>query len=66
MRQRLIGSEEKRIGERLKELRMAAGLSCRPFADRLGTVHSRVVKVEAGDQRIALDEFVLWCEAAGR
>jgi transcriptional regulator with XRE-family HTH domain len=63
MRQRLIWPHEKRIGEALRQLRLDANLTQRQLAERLGCAHSRVVKVENGRQRIALDEFILWCEA---
>lgn len=65
MRRRIIWSDEPKIGPALKKLREESGLTTRALAAKLSCTHSRVVKIENGTQRIALDEFIVWCNAIG-
>ncbi len=39
------------------------GLSQRALADRLGVIYSFVAKVETGDRKLDIFEFVKYCEA---
>jgi transcriptional regulator with XRE-family HTH domain len=56
-------SEYRALREELRRLRAAAGLSQRDLAAELGVAHSWVAKVESGERRIDLVEF-LWFAAA--
>jgi transcriptional regulator with XRE-family HTH domain len=46
----------------LVELREKAGVSQRELARRLDRAHSYVGRIETGDRRLDLPEFVEWCE----
>lgn len=46
----------------LTERRLALGLSQRALAERLGVIHSFVGKVETGDRRLDVFEFLVYCE----
>lgn len=50
----------------LRALRDAAGLSQRDLAAKLDVPHSWVAKVEAGERRIDLVEFVWFVSACGK
>lgn len=65
VRRRITWPGAERIGPVLAEARLAGGLSQRGLAAKLGVTHSYVAKVELGTQRIALEEFLAWCEATG-
>jgi transcriptional regulator with XRE-family HTH domain len=65
MRTRLTWAHDKRIGDAIRRVRQEANLTQRQLADRLGVAHTRIARVEIGRQRIALDEFIVWCEAIG-
>lgn len=43
--------------------RKALGLSQRALADRLGIIYSTVGKVETGDRRLDVLEFMVYCHA---
>ncbi|MDO5639438.1 MAG: helix-turn-helix transcriptional regulator [Neisseria sp.] len=43
--------------------RLALGLSQRALAERLGVLHSFVGKVETGDWRLDVFEFISYCRA---
>jgi len=43
--------------------RLELGLSQRALAARLGVIHSLVGKVETGDRRLDVFEFVMYCSA---
>lgn len=47
----------------LTQRRLDLGLSQRALADRLGVIHSFVGKVETGDRRLDVFEFVRYCES---
>lgn len=47
----------------LIEKRRALGLSQRDLAQRLGVIHSFVGKVETGDRRLDVFEFMAYCQA---
>ena len=50
----------------LREAREASGLSMRDLACRLGKPHSYVQKVESGERRLDVVEFVWYCRAVGQ
>ena len=43
--------------------RLALGLSQRALAERLGVLHSFIGKVETGDRRLDVFEFISYCAA---
>jgi len=49
----------------LKEQRLALGLSQKALAIKLGRPQSYVGKVEVGDRRLDIYEFVIYCRALG-
>lgn len=46
----------------LIEIREKAGVSQRELARRLDRAHSYVGRIETGDRRLDLPEFIEWCE----
>ncbi len=46
----------------LVEIRENAGVTQRELARRLGRAHSYVGRIETGDRRLDLPEFIEWCE----
>lgn len=42
------GKLSKKLGERIRELRLATGMSTREFADTAGIAHSQVYKIDNG------------------
>jgi transcriptional regulator with XRE-family HTH domain len=63
MQKSVHSSDYRALREELRRLRAAAGLSQRDLAAELGVAHSWVAKVESGERRIDLVEF-LWFAAA--
>ncbi|MGA2498388.1 MAG: helix-turn-helix transcriptional regulator [Tepidisphaeraceae bacterium] len=57
--------EYKSLRQQLASLRAAAGLSQRQLATILRVPHSWVAKVESGERRIDMVEFVWFCDACG-
>ena len=49
----------------LRECRKESGLTMRDVGMRLGVHHSWVARIEQGDRRLDLAEFVLLCKAIG-
>lgn len=49
----------------LRRSREDLGLSMRALGDRLGVPHSFVQKVESGERRLDVVEYVWYCEALG-
>lgn len=49
----------------LKTHRLAAGLTIRTLADRLGVNHSIIGKIEDGSRKLEVFEFARYCEALG-
>ena len=49
----------------LVEVRTAAGVTQRELARRLDRAHSYVSRIEKGDRRLDLPEFIQWCEVLG-
>lgn len=55
--------ESQWLRQLLTERRVALGLSQRALAERLDVVYSFVGKVETGDRRLDVFEFMAYCEA---
>lgn len=49
----------------LRERRKASGLTMRDVSNRLKVHHSWVARIEHGDRRLDIAEYVLYCEAIG-
>lgn len=49
----------------LREKRLEQHLTMRQLAERLGRPHSFVQRVEEGDRRLDVVEFVWYCQALG-
>ncbi|RYM62663.1 transcriptional regulator [Serratia liquefaciens] len=49
----------------LRENREGQGLSMREMGERIGRPHSFVQKVEVGERRLDVVEFIWYCEALG-
>jgi len=58
----LRGVRHKRMMAALIEIREKAGVSQRELARRLDRAHSYVGRIETGDRRLDLPEFIEWCE----
>jgi transcriptional regulator with XRE-family HTH domain len=55
--------EQVQLREWLINQRKKAGLTQRQLAERLQVVHSLVGKVEKGERRLDVIEFIMYCEA---
>lgn len=53
----------KALQAKLRSLRESAGMTQRQLADRLGRVHSFVTRMEQGQRRLDVLEFIRVCEA---
>ncbi len=49
----------------LVDARHSAGFTQRKLAGKLGRAHSYVSRIEKGDRRLDLPEFIQWCEVLG-
>lgn len=58
-------SEQQRLQELLRQIRMDAGLKQTDLAERLGQSQSFVSKYESGERRLDLLELRQICEAIG-
>ncbi|WP_035374705.1 helix-turn-helix domain-containing protein [Pseudoduganella violaceinigra] len=55
----------KQFGERVKELRLASGMSQEAFADRCGFARSYMSRVERGGANPSLDAIEILAKALG-
>jgi len=65
MSKQLRSSRHRRVMAVLVEVRQRAGVTQRELARRLGRAHSYVGRIEGGDRRLDLPEFMQWCEVLG-
>ena len=65
MSKQLRGVRHKKMMAALVEIREKAGVSQRELARRLDRAHSYVGRIETGDRRLDLPEFIEWCELLG-
>jgi len=61
----LYSSEYNTLRLWLKNARNSSGLTIREVAERLDVHHSIIGKVESGDRKLELFEFVSYCEIVG-
>lgn len=62
LRSSIHSAEHIRLRQMLKERRLALGMSQRALADKLGVIHSFIGKVETGDRRLDILEFIEYCQ----
>lgn len=62
LRLSIYSAEHIYLRQILTQRRLELGLSQRALADRLGVIHSFVGKVETGDRRLDVFEFVEYCK----
>jgi len=55
--------EHRRLISWLKEKRLEQGLTMRDLAQKLGTRHTLIGKVEQGERRLDVVEYVKYCKA---
>jgi len=63
MKKTIYSDKQEKLLAWLKEQRLAQGLTMRELADRLDCPHSFVGKVEQGERRLDVIEFIKYCEA---
>ncbi|TNH08859.1 helix-turn-helix domain-containing protein [Testudinibacter sp. TR-2022] len=51
------------LRQRFIEQRKALGLSQRALSERLGVIYSLIGKIETGDRRLDILEFIDYCQA---
>lgn len=61
MKKAIYSQDGKILTEHLKQGRKAAGLTIRNLADMMGIHHSIVGKIETGERRLDVIEFVEYC-----
>lgn len=61
----LYSPELKALLEILRMRRQAAGVSQQELAKRLERTQSFVTKVETGERKLEIAEYLLWCRALG-
>lgn len=59
----LYTKENKRLVDWLKQMRTSQGLTMRDLAQKLDTQHTLIGKVEQGERRLDVVEYVRYCEA---
>ena len=55
----------RRLMSALVDVRTKVGITQRELAKRLGRAHSYVSRIEKGDRRLDVPEFIQWCELLG-
>ncbi|EAQ32564.1 helix-turn-helix domain-containing protein [Idiomarina baltica] len=65
MHKTLHSPQHQRLVAWLKKARCDQGLTMRDLAVKLGVPHSFVGKVEQGERRLDLVEFIQYCECLG-
>ncbi len=63
MKKTIHSNESQKLTAWLKKQRLAAGLSMRELAEKLDRPHSFVGKVEQGERRLDVIEYMQYCEA---
>jgi transcriptional regulator with XRE-family HTH domain len=55
-------ARHRRVMNALVDIRSEAGVTQRELTRRLGRAHSYVSRIENGDRRLDVPEFIQWCE----
>ena len=55
-------TRHRRVMAALVDVRTKGGVTQRELARRLGRAHSYVSRIEMGDRRLDVPEFIEWCE----
>ena len=63
LRQSIHSNEHLWLREKFISRRQELGLSQRALAERLGVIYSFIGKVETGDRRLDVLEFIAYCNA---
>lgn len=63
MHKTLYTTEYRKLVGWLKETRISQGLTMRQLAERLDTRHTLIGKVELGERRLDVIEYITYCEA---
>lgn len=61
----IYSPESERLSNWLRQQRQAKGLTMRQAAALIGKPHSFVGKIEVGQRRLDVIEFIWYCEALG-
>lgn len=61
LRKSIHSTEHEFLRQYLKNRRKDLGLSQRNLADRMGVIYSFIGKVETGDRRLDVIEFIQYC-----
>ena len=62
MSKQLRTTRHRRLMAALVDVRTKAGVTQRELARRLARAHSYVSRIEMGDRRLDVPEFIQWCE----
>lgn len=62
MKKSIYSSKQEKLRAWLKKERLAQGLSMRALAEKLNRPHSFVGKVEQGERRLDVIEFIEYCK----
>ncbi len=62
MSKQLRTTRHRRVMAALVDVRTKAGVTQRELARRMGRAHSYVSRIEKGDRRLDVPEFIQWCE----
>ena len=65
MQKTLHSKEYKKLTSWLKTQRENQGLTMRELAEKMGVAHSFVGKVEQGERRLDVIEYLRYCDALG-
>jgi len=61
----LYTQENRQLVGWLKEMRLTKGLTMRQLAEKLDTQHTLIGKVEQGERRLDVVEYINYCDALG-
>lgn len=63
MKKTIYSSKQEKLTSWLKDARLKQGLSMRQLAEKLDCPHSFIGKVEQGERRLDVIEFIEYCMA---
>jgi transcriptional regulator with XRE-family HTH domain len=58
--------QNEKMAAHLKTLRQDGGFTMRSLAEKIGTPHSFIGKIEQQSRRLDVGEFTLYCQSLGR